>query len=521
MTDKFLFAAVLTAATALASCSTDILAEQQQGQGEAKAVSLTASMDEAVTRAGIGRSDTEGKALCYWHKGDQIAVQTKASDGTYAIAKFYTADATGTTTATFWSESLSGATLGGLALYPYNEKHQFTGEASFVYHLPAEYTYTTVGTDIFSNTTAGTYPTNSTNVPMVGSVDSENNQVTFMHIGGLVVIRIDAMPYASGALTVSADQKLSGDFSVTLGEGHSYMSTEDTETAADKQVTFTFSGATKGGTGVFYLPVATGKYTNLTVTISDSDGANTQTVPYGTLTMSQANVWAISLTTHNGYLRNIRSIGNSHYMVNGREFVDLGLDVLWATMNVGASKAEEAGNYYAWSQTEATNNYITEYYSDKYSTDGETLEATYDAATVNWGPVFRTPTKEEMQNLIDQCTWSAWDTEHYGYTVTSNVTDYTSSSIFLYAGGHGFSSKKDDVTTVGQYMTSTCAGKTTSGTVILLHYGLKFTDTKIEMDTPVCWWGYPVRPVTDVCDTDLGSSDVADMGISGFDTNWE
>ena len=452
MTDKFLSAVMLTAATAAlcASCSTDNIAEQQQGQNETKGVSLTATMDEAVTRAGIGKAATDGKALCYWHKGDQIAVQTvKTADNTYSSAKFYTADATGATTATFWSEPLSGETLGKYALYPYNDDHKFTSESELTCYLPAKYTYTTVGTEIFSNATDGTFPTNSTNVPMLGTVDSENSEITFQHLGGLVVIRIDAMPFEAGSLTVSADQKLSGDFSVNLSASTPEMTTTSTDTDSEKQVTFTFSGATKSGVGVFYLPVATGEYTNLTLAISDSDGANTQTILYGTLTMSKANVWAISLTTHNGNLRNIRKLSSGNYMVNGREFVDLGLPsgLLWATMNIGASDEADFGNYYAWGETRPNGCYTWYWYTygsseDKqtkyYSGDSKTiLETEDDAATINWGTACRMPTNAEFLELIDNCTWT-WTNKSTSSNQSINGIEFTgkdSKSIFLPASG--------------------------------------------------------------------------------------
>ncbi len=44
-------------------------------------------------------------------------------------------------------------------------------------------------------------------------------------------------------------------------------------------------------------------------------------------------------------------IGNNGFH-NGYEFVDLGLSVNWATFNVGATKPEEYGDYYAWGETE-------------------------------------------------------------------------------------------------------------------------------------------------------------------------
>ena len=41
------------------------------------------------------------------------------------------------------------------------------------------------------------------------------------------------------------------------------------------------------------------------------------------------------------------------------EYVDLGLPsgTLWATCNVGASKPEEYGNYFAWGETEPKDSY--------------------------------------------------------------------------------------------------------------------------------------------------------------------
>ena len=42
--------------------------------------------------------------------------------------------------------------------------------------------------------------------------------------------------------------------------------------------------------------------------------------------------------------------GSLSGMENGYEWVDLGLSVKWATCNLGASKPEEYGNYYAWGE---------------------------------------------------------------------------------------------------------------------------------------------------------------------------
>jgi hypothetical protein len=73
-------------------------------------------------------------------------------------------------------------------------------------------------------------------------------------------------------------------------------------------------------------------------------------------------------------------------------------------------------------------------------TDNKTiLDPEDDAAHVNWGGAWRTPTDAEMTELREQCTWT-WTKENgvYGYRVTSMIPGYTDRSIFLpAAGGRG------------------------------------------------------------------------------------
>ena len=58
----------------------------------------------------------------------------------------------------------------------------------------------------------------------------------------------------------------------------------------------------------------------------------------------------------------------------GAEAIDLGLPsgTKWANMNVGATKPEEFGGYYAWGETEIKDNYMWESYihgDSSYCTD--------------------------------------------------------------------------------------------------------------------------------------------------------
>ena len=136
------------------------------------------------------------------------------------------------------------------------------------------------------------------------------------------------------------------------------------------------------------------------------------------------------------------------------EYVDLGLSVKWATCNVGATKPEEYGDYFAWGETEPKDYYDWSTYKwcngdwdtqTKYCTDSRfgtvdnktTLDLSDDAARANWGGSWRMPTTEEQQELIDNCTWT-WTTQNgvYGYKVTSKKSGYTNKSIFLPAAGY-------------------------------------------------------------------------------------
>ena len=135
---------------------------------------------------------------------------------------------------------------------------------------------------------------------------------------------------------------------------------------------------------------------------------------------------------------------------NGHEWVDLGLSVKWATCNVGATKPEKYGNYYAWGETEPKTTYSWSTYKwcngsydtqTKYCTDSgygtvdnkTVLDPEDDVARANWGGAWRMPTDAEWTELRTSCTWT-WTTRNgvKGYTVKSNING---NSIFLPAAG--------------------------------------------------------------------------------------
>lgn len=156
------------------------------------------------------------------------------------------------------------------------------------------------------------------------------------------------------------------------------------------------------------------------------------------------------------------------------EAVDMGMDVLWATMNIGATKASEAGDYFAWGETAAKTNYDWTAEGDyawgvydmnaapdcgmtKYnSTDGKTvLDAEDDVATLRWGKDWRMPTLAEAEALCNESNYSwEWTTLDgmNGFNVTSKATGNT---IFLPAAGSKYKGDTDGFGTYCFYWTST------------------------------------------------------------------
>lgn len=101
--------------------------------------------------------------------------------------------------------------------------------------------------------------------------------------------------------------------------------------------------------------------------------------------------------------------------------VDLGLNsgLLWAKCNMGTTKPTEPGDYYAWGETSTKKEYYSSNYKHfkidggikvlKYNEkDGKTvLELNDDVARANIGAGYRIPTKEDWEELLEDCKWEA------------------------------------------------------------------------------------------------------------------
>ncbi len=198
---------------------------------------------------------------------------------------------------------------------------------------------------------------------------------------------------------------------------------------------------------------------------------------------------------------------NSNNQINNHEYVDLGLSVKWATCNVGANSPEEYGDYFAWGEVEPKTTYnwstykycvdnydnLTKYCSQSSDgnngfTDNKTvLDPEDDAATANWGGVWRMPTKAEQGELRNNCTWT-WTTQNgvNGYKVTGP----NGNSIFLPAAGYMNEGTRLRARSYGCYWSSSLD---TDDPYVACH--VNFDSDYVDWYVNGRYWGYSVRPV--------------------------
>lgn len=298
----------------------------------------------------------------------------------------------------------------------------------------------------------------SINMPMVATGSS--NSLSFKQTCGVLHFHI----MGSGNYT-----------KVTLkGNNNESIYGSGTVSLTDATPVFQLSGLTKyiegtvptsginwktGADIYFVLPTMTlSKGFTLTVLTSDNKELSKQTAKSVTISRGKMIRYELSLD----------DLAN----VSEHEYVDLGLSVKWATTNVGASKPEESGDYFAWGETAPKSNYswstykwcnggynsLTNYnINSSFGTvDNKTvLDYSEDAASVNWGALWRMPTKAEQDELINECTWT-WTTQNgvNGYRVTSNKSGYKDKSIFLPAAGYRDGTSLYDVGSWGIYWSS-------------------------------------------------------------------
>lgn len=133
-----------------------------------------------------------------------------------------------------------------------------------------------------------------------------------------------------------------------------------------------------------------------------------------------------------------RDSETTHNMIDGHEYVDLGLSVKWATTNLGANVPCEIGDYYTWGGLEPYGETNSESPFENSVVDRISGYIGYDTAMHVWGTGWRMPTQKEFEELINKCTW-IWETSSHDGVLAEGykVVGPNGNSIFLPVTGHG------------------------------------------------------------------------------------
>lgn len=184
------------------------------------------------------------------------------------------------------------------------------------------------------------------------------------------------------------------------------------------------------------------------------------------------------------------------------EWVDLGLPsgTKWATCNIGATHPDEFGTHYAWGEIipatirSSKKNEL----EDVSITQSIAGDMRYDVATIAWGDAWTIPTKEQYEELVDNCTWE-WTTmcRRNGYKVTSKING---NWIFLPAAGE-FSRHTyyeydipSEVNKYGAYWTATPSPLEYGDESYNFHFN--YLDSGLRINSGYRTYGYSIRPVT-------------------------
>ncbi len=120
------------------------------------------------------------------------------------------------------------------------------------------------------------------------------------------------------------------------------------------------------------------------------------------ITAAQQNVWD----------KDVFTIDELNAALGSDELVDMGGKVKWAKTNVGAKSVTDGGDFFMWGYTTPSfqinwkefpaNDWDTEtLYLEGWTDKNGNLTAEHDAATVNAGSDFHTPTATEFRELLD------------------------------------------------------------------------------------------------------------------------
>ena len=388
-----------------------------------------------------------------------------------------------------------------VSVYPYQAATRITEEEVVTLTLPAEQHYAENTFGLGANTMVSV---------------SEDNVLQYKNVGGYLVLKLYGEGVSVSSITLKGNngEKLAGQASVTMpldgvpSAVFANDASDEITLVCDSPVIL---GATAEESVAFWIVVPPVTFSKgITIRVSSADGIFRKTTDK-TLVIERSKLSKMASLDVQG-------------AVSVPEVIDLGLPsgLKWASFNLGASRPEEYGDYYAWGETETyyssldpltwksgksywvdsykwcngSSTTLTKYNSDptRGIVDNKTaLDPEDDVAHVVLGNSWRMPTEADWDELRENCiwTWTAIDGVH-GYMIMSNREGFRDKGIFLPAAGHWAISSRINPDSNGNYWSSSLDINNTAFAVYLDFYS--------ESISKVCfnrWYGRSIRPVCD------------------------
>lgn len=118
--------------------------------------------------------------------------------------------------------------------------------------------------------------------------------------------------------------------------------------------------------------------------------------------------------------------------------VDMGTSVLWADRNIGAWSPEISGSYYAWGEYTVKREYTFDNYTSVPYSVVSIADSEYDVAKIKWADGWRMPTRAEIEELCENCSWTYGTLEgQKGFFVNA----FNDNTLFFPFGGHYIDSR--------------------------------------------------------------------------------
>lgn len=200
------------------------------------------------------------------------------------------------------------------------------------------------------------------------------------------------------------------------------------------------------------------------------------------------------------YGQSVRAVIVPEPVLQVAEAIDLGLPsgTKWASWNVGATKPEEYGGYYAWGETEEKEYYNWLSYSHCDGSEetchniGDEIAGTeYDVAHVKWGGSWRMPSDDQIRELWDNCIYT-WTTRNG--VIGALVTGPNGNTIFLPAAGDRWNNYLYANGEKGYYWSSSHWKNDSGHVAVYILFSSSYSGWGDCYARGRCW-GFPVRPV--------------------------